>query len=252
MSAPLRAARAAPAPQPPRCTAASVRCPESRNLRQVTPPCCVEKVHALLAFAAAELTRLGVVWWADYGTLLGAVKCGGQYPKDKDGDLSAVQMSETQLRALELAAVKAGFAFQYNAPRLSGPYGGGDSVKFRFSATNHNSVDVFFWHQHVNGVCADLLCQDKLRGPVPSSLVQTRDGINWHRRAYFSVDQQKGKEIPDAKLFPLTAVEYEGLTLPAPSSVHEPGPVTPSWFLEHRYGEEWQDDRDQAHDGRRR
>lgn len=253
------------------CSATTVRCPSGYNLRHLTPECCVVKVTELIAFSAEHLTALGIKWWGDYGTALAAVKCGHQYPKDKDGDLGAVQPSDEQIRAFGAAAVKAGYSFEHKVPRKSGPYGGGNSLKLRYSATNHNNVDVFLWHQHVDGKCTDPLCEDKARKPLPGSMVgPLRQGVTWHRRAYISVDQEKGKEIPDAMLFPLAEATYEGMNLPVPAGVFAPGPTRVpqewssrlpgldervrsggSWFLEHRYGPWWQD-RDACSDGRRR
>lgn len=230
------------------CTRNSERCPEGKNLRQLTPECCKAKVTELLTWISEQFAREGITWWADYGTLLGAVKCGGQYPKDKDGDIGVLQSDLPKVRALEAIARRAGYDWVLKGPRQSGPFGGGNSIKLRYSAKNHINVDMFFWHPHDSGTCRQPYCQDRRRR-VP----QDRQlGRAWHRFAYISVDQYKGKEVPDAQLFPLTSVSYAGLTLPAPAGILKPGPTTPNWFLEHRYGPQWEQDRDANHDGKRR
>src|SRR5690606_26036568 len=77
--------------------------------------------------------------------------------------------------------------------------------KIRISFHNHTNVDLFFW-------------------------IEREDGTLFRNR-YAKVDACKGREFPRDSLFPLSTVEWEGMTLPAPRD--------PEAFLAMRYGPGW-------------
>ena len=166
------------------------------------------------------LTGLGIPWWADYGTLMGAV-CNplttwadypwleqegrttpgphaGIIPHDKDADIG-VEMKYWDIVRRRFRGVLSsrGFYMYMNLGR--------HSIKARLSYKNHTNVDIFFWRER-------------------------RDGTMYRDR-YASVDTYKGREFPKSMLFPLSTVTWEGMTLPAPKD--------PEAFLEMRYGPDW-------------
>jgi hypothetical protein len=169
----------------------------------------------------------GWTWWADYGTLLGAVRNPlttwadypwlpqsdepirpGVVPHDKDGDLGALAADHTAVvRALRGAASRARFDM------LVRPHGA--SVKVRLSRFNHTNVDIFFWKERDDGLM--------------------------HRDRYVHVDLYKGRHFQRDMLFPLGTVQWEDMTLPAP---HDP-----EAFLAHRYGPNWRTPVMANHDG---
>lgn len=214
----------ATAVKPPRvsvnpCTRATSRCSDARDYMVELAPCCRSHVVALMAATAEFLNSIRAVWWADYGTLLGAVRnpmttwadypwlrqegrdtrgpAAGIVPHDKDGDLGVLIKSwPVALERFPAFLTARDFYLYKNTFRRS--------MKARLSFKNHTNVDVFFWKDR-----ADALYRDR----------------------YAAVDKHKGKEFPTSLLFPLSTVEWEGLTLPAPRD--------PEAFLEMRYGRNW-------------
>ena len=201
------------------CTRATQRCPDARDYTVELAECCRTHVRDLMVATRDFLNSIGAVWWADYGTLLGAVRnptttwadypwlrqtgrrtpgpAAGIVPHDKDGDLG-VLMGSWDVALQKFPAFLAGrdFHLYKNVHRRS--------MKARLSYTNTTNVDVFFWHERASAL---------------------------YRDHYARVDRDKGKDFPLSLLFPLSTVEWEGLTLPAP---HDP-----EAFLEMRYGPNW-------------
>lgn len=219
----LARAKAKPAPKP--CTEHTQRCADARDHRLELRPCCREHLITIMSRVAAALNDAGVVWWADYGTLMGAVRnplttwadyhwlpqedrpagplAPGILPHDKDGDLGCAWRSIDAVRR-QMAGIPA-HAFR-------------DSLKFELSARNRTNVDLFFWLERADGT--------------------------FYREKYAAVDDYKGREFHRDLLFPLTTVEWEGLTLPAPRD--------PAAFLEMRYGPDWRTPIPANNDGVRR
>lgn len=199
------------------CTPTTLRCADARQYDHVLRPCCREHVIAITSAVAGALRANRVTFWADYGTLLGAVRnpmttwadypwlaageepiAPGIVPHDKDSDFGALftdwGRSITALRQVRRAH---GYDLSIRAHR--------GSVKVRLSVKNHTNLDLFFWYRRPTGML--------------------------YRRAYAAVDAYKGKEFLESMLFPLGTVDWEGFTLPAP---HDP-----ESFLEMRYGPNW-------------
>jgi len=207
------------------CGPQTARCAGALRYDRDMRPCCRAINVELLAWVADLFTRMGVTWWADYGTLLGAVRHSGIIPWDKDTDLGILEDDRRKVLELEPELRRIGLGF---SGRRLGP------IKFMASRQNRTNCDVFAWHE--------------------------KAGV-MHRHSYANVDDFKGKAFGKDKLFPLTTVEWEGLTLPAPGSVrmagatpapHVPGFEAGSWFLEHRYGPGWHTPLHANNDGVRR
>ena len=202
------------------CTASTPRCANARDYGSILPGCCRGHLRALMADVKGLLESVHAVWWADYGTLLGAVRNPltswadypwlspngkaalplepGIIPHDKDADLSVHGDHWHQVaRGLTHLSHEKGYGLALN------PMAG--SIKLKLSPINHTNVDLFFWY------------------PRPAGKL--------YRRRYCRVDQFKGKEFPEALVRELRSVQWEGVTLPAPAD--------PEAFLAMRYGPDW-------------
>jgi hypothetical protein len=173
-----------------------------------------------VADTAAVLNDRGIIWWADYGTLLGAVRnplttwadypwypqggrttpgpAAGIVPHDKDADFGIFAADYRSLCVIRSKLWRSG---GYNV--LIRP--GGRSMKVRLSWRNHTNADFFIWNERKDGVL--------------------------YRAKYIGADKYKGREFHKNTLFPLSTVEWEGMTLPAPKN--------PEAFCEFRYGPNW-------------
>lgn len=201
------------------CNRATARCHDARDYMVELADCCRSHVRDLMAVTAEFLNDIGAVWWADYGTLLGAVRnpmttwadypwlrqdgrttagpAAGIVPHDKDGDIGVLMKHwDTALQRFPAFLASRNFHLYKNVYRRS--------MKARLSFLNTTNVDVFFW--------------------------KTRAGALYRDR-YAAVDRHKGKDFSMELLFPLSTVTWEGMTLPAPRH--------PEAFLEMRYGANW-------------
>lgn len=221
-------------PAPPRggCTVLTPRCADARDYNHELRPCCRGHVVRIMRMVAEALNDIGATWWADYGTLLGAVRnpltkwadypwlpqdgrpsghlAPGIIPHDKDADLGLSWVDWLNVRRRLRGLTGHGLNVFANDRR--------HSIKVRVSMRNHTNVDLFFWRE--------------------------RQGGTMYREKYAQVDHFKGKEFPRDLLFPLSTVVWEGLTLPAPRD--------PEAFLELRYGPNWRTPVAANNDGVRR
>lgn len=210
------------------CDPDGPRCRDATRYHKDTPECCREHQRQVMDHVAAIMAAAGVRWWMDYGTLLGAVRNPmldmppGIIPYDKDGDIGVfgadwdailgvrpdIPWESKRSRTGKPNEVRIidGFEWCHKLPRSKQLYAAGDSIKVRRSPDNHNNVDVFPWHRREDGT--------------------------YYRTRYVGCDRYKGREFPEDRLLPLTELEWEGRTLPAPAD--------PEWFCAHRYGDEWQ------------
>lgn len=203
----------------PPCTRQTERCAKARDYNFEIRLCCWGHIVGLMRIIVPILDDAKVRWWADYGTLLGAVRnplttwadypwlsqdgrttkgpAPGIVPHDKDADLGVLWTDWPKVRKLVSALGKAGCVATCNYRR--------GSMKVRVSAKNHTNVDLFFWKERGNGVM--------------------------YRSVYAQVDRFKGKVFSKTLLLPFSTVEWEGMKLPAPRD--------PKAFLAMRYGPNW-------------
>jgi hypothetical protein len=199
------------------CTPNTARCADARSYQHVLRPCCRGHVIQITRHVADAFVSIGIPFWADYGTLLGAVRNPlttwdnypwlpqsdqpippGIVPHDKDADIGVLFVDwDRTCRAVSTLRETHGYDI------IERHYRG--SIKVRLSQKNHTNLDIFFWHQKPNGLL--------------------------FRRGYASVDAYKGRHFHRDLLFPLSTVEWEGITLPAPRD--------PEAFLAMRYGPDW-------------
>lgn len=212
------------------CTSTSLRCADARDYRVPLRPCCRAHVIEIVRATQEELEVAGVVYWADYGTLLGAVRNplttwaaypwlpagetgpipAGIVPHDKDADFGFLAEEWPKLMQVRAALERRGYSL------LASPVG--RKLKVRLSAMNHTNLDLFGWHARPNG--------------------------EYYRPSYIEVDKYKGRDIPAGMLLPLSSVPWEGMTLPAPAN--------PEAFCAFRYGSSWRTPIAANHDGNRR
>ena len=207
-------------PTPGVCSRETVRCSDAREYSKELRPCCRGHIRQIVAHVMGAFGAQKLGWWADYGTLLGAVRnplttwadypwleqggrantplAPGIIPHDKDADIG-VLYSDWGRAWLAVMALRQKHVYRITAHSHRG------SMKVRLSAQNNTNLDIFFWHQKPNGLL--------------------------FRRGYARVDDYKGKHFHREMLFPLGTVEWEGMTLPAPRD--------PEAFLAMRYGPTW-------------
>jgi hypothetical protein len=215
------------------CTADTRRCVDARSYLAALRPCCRGHLRQLVADVQQVFGDLGIRWWADYGTLLGAVRnplttwadypwlpqregpiAPGIIPHDKDADFGALHAEWDKIkRACILLRRKRYHVIQWP----------GVKVKVRTSRINHTNLDLFLWQQRSDGVMS-----------------RAWDGVSH----YIPVDAFKGRDFPATWLDPMTTVEWEGLTLPAPTD--------PAAFCAFRYGSNWMTPVAANHDGVKR
>lgn len=187
------------------CTRETKRCDTATLPQLETARCCIDAALETLWKIQEVFDHYGIRWWIDYGTLLGAAKGGAFYWNDKDCDIGVLADDQEKVLRTESIFTDAGFPFLFRAGSRQ-RFGGGDSVKIRWSGTNKANTDVFFWH---------------------------KAGSVYDRRNYIPVDRFKGREFPAEWLFPLVQVEFEGRLVPAPKEWRH--------LVAHRYGAGWED-----------
>jgi hypothetical protein len=200
------------------CSRDTLRCGDARSYQAELRSCCRAHVRQIVADTVELLELHGVTYWADYGTLLGAVRnplttwadypwlpqdgrpagplAPGIVPHDKDADFGVLWTDWQKLMRVRAALERRGYALRVN------PHGA--KMKVRLSDVNHTNLDLFCWREG-NGL---------MRRPT-----------------YNQVDSFKGREFPKRALFPLGLVTWEDRTLPAP--------VNPEAFCAFRYGPKW-------------
>jgi hypothetical protein len=224
------------------CTKETKRCLEARNYHRDLPECCRNLVIELMDYWAEVAKEIDAVWWADYGTLLGAVRNKGIIPHDKDADIGV--MGEQWQKIMdyrpdvpwskgkvtfrqEWTRTVDGFFWIMKEPkepqsRARYEYTGGHSMKICTSSINRTNLDIFPWYPRRDPKLGDI----------------------YERRRYISIDRYKGRQFPGDKLLPLVDIEWEGRMIP--------GPADPLWFVRHRYGPAWETPVRANNDGIRR
>lgn len=201
------------------CTRLTPRCDDARDYNVELRKCCRSLVYDMVKTVGVMLDDLHATWWADYGTLLGAVRNPlttwedypwlsqvgrrtkgpkpGIVPHDKDADFGVMWSDWARVRRIKTKLTLAGYNVTANYVR--------GSMKVRVSALNHTNLDLFFWRERPDGTL--------------------------FRNGYAGVDKCKGREFHKSMLQPMTTVKWEGLNLPSPAD--------PNTFLAMRYGPEW-------------
>jgi len=146
------------------------------------PPCCIKHCRELIWYTIDLLEEEGITYWADFGTLLGAVREGRTVPHDTDADLCAFVEDRPKILDLKDRVQKDGFAMGIKRPIRPGD----DHIKICRSGKNHMTLDIFFW-RHDN-----------------------------HKNIYKSPGLNAPKSFPDWWVEELTRVEIFGKKMWAP------------------------------------
>lgn len=187
------------------CRQFSRRCEAARNMKMETPECCKRHIRTILADVGALLDDLGVTWWADYGTLLGALRHGGLIPWDKDADLGILAEDRAKLLSAFPLLLSVGYYPTYAPPKPNNRFRTGDRVKVRLSQRNHTNTDIFIWEKRPDGML---------------------DRIN-----YIGADLFKGRSFPESWLYPIRRADFDGIDIALPAEAEK--------LVEHRYGPGW-------------
>lgn len=193
------------ADRPGGCSRHSFRCSQARNMRVETPACCQRHIRNILRDVGALLDELGITWWADYGTLLGAVRHGGLIPWDKDADLGILADGREKLLSAFPRLMEMDYYPTYVPPRPERRFRTGDRVKVRLSRRNHTNTDVFIWHNRPDGML--------------------------ERTNYISSDLYKGREFPEHWLHPIHKVPFDDIEVNLPAQAEA--------LVAYRYGQGW-------------
>jgi hypothetical protein len=103
------------------------------------PSCCIKHLREIIWYLTDLFEQEQIPYWADFGTLLGAVREGRTIPHDTDGDLCTFLVNRQQILNLKNKINKDGFGIQ-NTFRKNDNH-----IKIFRSKKNHMTVDIFFW-----------------------------------------------------------------------------------------------------------
>lgn len=224
------------------CTRQTMRCPDATDYGKALRPCCRGHLRQIVKDTVAALDRCGCAYFADYGTLLGAVRnplttwadyywlpqdqapegplAPGILPHDKDADLGVFYPDWGKLMRVRSELQNRGYDVTVRLTRAM--------LKVRLSPQNHTALDLFCW-------------TDPTGTPTRPSGMLSRVG---GQRGYIHVDRYKGRDFPASWLDPISHVSWEGLSLKAPTH--------PAQFCEFRYGANWMKPIPMNNDGVRR
>lgn len=101
-------------------------------------PCCLKHLRETIFYLADLFNEFQIIYWIDFGTLLGAIRSGRTIPHDTDGDMCLFLESRPKVLKLQNRIAKDGF-YMSNKPTSDG------HIKIYRSKKNHMAVDLFFW-----------------------------------------------------------------------------------------------------------
>ena len=104
-------------------------------------PCCIKHQRELIWYLTDLLEEEQIFYWADFGTLLGAIREGRSIPHDTDGDLCLLEQDRKKIVKLRKRMESDGF-WMGATTRTKWKDG---HIKIYRSQTNRMCVDLFFW-----------------------------------------------------------------------------------------------------------
>jgi phosphorylcholine metabolism protein LicD len=175
--------------------------------------CCKNNLMKLLSVIDIMFKKHNILYWIDYGTLLGSVRQGQIIPYDDDCDIGILRQDLDKILCLSDEFRLMGFHlvswFYPNFLRLD------------YSRINELHVDIFAWDVQI----------------MPFKEIWQEDRWQYntaclYRKQYIQgKDENKGKHFPVEYLFPLDKSKIGNLSLPCPHK--------PDRFCEFRYGHDW-------------
>jgi hypothetical protein len=105
------------------------------------PLCCIKHLREILFYLHDLFEEKQIVYWLDFGTLLGAVRSGRSILHDTDGDLGLLIEDRKRVLQLDRRMAKDGFCMACYKPKRADD----THIKICRSKANHMMVDLFFW-----------------------------------------------------------------------------------------------------------
>jgi hypothetical protein len=178
------------------CDKNTPQCPNSKKITKKTPECCVKHIYEMAEFISDLMKN--EVYWADFGTLLGAVRNGGFIETDKDMDFGVLSFNYLMSKKSEIDKVF--------STTLKPDAGVRDKVfGIKYSKANRISVDFFLFKQE-------------------GDLITRRE---WDKRCEKKLGLTVDTSFHKSFIKPLIEVDFGGVKLKAPNN--------PETFLDARY-----------------
>ena len=194
------------------CNRNTINCPITKADR---PPCCIEGFKNLLFYITDLLDKNDIIYWLDYGTLLGAVRNGEIIPWDTDIDLGTLGTEVEKICSLKDQILADGYDFrvhQLNGPQSAQAH---DVVNFKSAHT------IYVFYSKIN----------KLSLEIPVWDTKPEYAWQYDRRWYGEGERAIGKAFSKLYVHPRDEIEMYGRKFKCPNKVEQ--------FLEYRYGPNW-------------
>ena len=180
---------------------------------ELLPDCCKKNILEILIILNKVFKEHNILYWVDYGTLLGATRNNSIIPYDDDGDIGILRQDLEKLLCLSDEFRLLG----YHLVTWFYP----DFIRLDFSRINELHVDIFIW---------DFKRMQFKK--MWESQNQTKELVCLYRNNYIvGKDEKKGQHFPVSMLFPLSKLKIQECAFW--------GPKEPDKFCEFRYGQDW-------------
>lgn len=114
-------------------------------------PCCIKHQREIIWYLTDLFEEENIFYWADFGTLLGAIREGRSIPHDTDGDLCLY--GRDRIKIIKLRDRINNDGFWMGATNITRTRWKDGHIKIYRSKTNHMCVDLFFWkHDKKNNI----------------------------------------------------------------------------------------------------
>ena len=186
------------------CSRNTVNCTIRRGIDR--PPCCIEGFKNLLFYITDLLDKNDIIYWLDYGTLLGAVRDGELISWDTDVDIGILGTDVEKILGLFLNDCKSEYDYavhMVDEEKLIPVH----HIYVFYSKLNRLSLEISVW--------------------------ATKPGCEWQydRRWYGKGERASGKAFSKLYIYPCDEIEMYNRKFKCPNKVEQ--------FLEFRYGLNW-------------
>lgn len=126
------------------CSRETKACANITNRFVKKNPCCIRHMEDLLIDIVKEMDEHNILYWVDFGTLLGLIRDGGIIPWDNDVDLCIMKEDAHKLELIKESLVDKGYHWD-------GTTGFGEKhnglFRINTSSTNLNTADIYYWNE---------------------------------------------------------------------------------------------------------